>query len=136
MSTRLFRVILPVSDIEEAERAYEQLLDIPGERVSPGRHYFNLGGVILALYDPRADGDALGEGWKHHSNQYIYIAVEDLEAALGRARKAGFSELTPIATMPWGERLFYAVDPSGNPISVVDALTLFLGSKSTKSLGS
>ena len=136
MSTRLFRVILPVADIEEAERAYIQLLDIPGERVSPGRHYFNLGGVILALYDPRADGDALGDGWKHHSNQYVYIAVDELEAAFERARKAGFSELTPIAKMPWGERLFYAVDPSGNPISVVDASTLFLGSKSVKSLDS
>jgi hypothetical protein len=30
--------------------------------------------------------------------------------------------------MPWGERLFYAKDPSGNPICFVDEGTLFTGS--------
>lgn len=33
---RLYRVILPVSDIERAAAFYTYLLDTTGERVSPG----------------------------------------------------------------------------------------------------
>lgn len=129
MSPKLYRVILPVTDIAKAERFYAALFQFPGERISAGRHYFNLGGTILAVYDPVADGDALDGGWKHHENQFIYIGVRDLEAALERATRAGASLLSDrIQTMPWGERLFYARDPFQNPICLVDDQTLFMGS--------
>src|ERR1044071_9296561 len=39
----LFRVILPVSDIEAAASFYAHALGIPGDRVSGGRHYFPCG---------------------------------------------------------------------------------------------
>lgn len=124
---RLYRVIHPVPDIESAVEFYANVLQMSGLRVSDGRHYFNLGGAILAVYDPAADGDESAE-WKHHPFQYIYIGVADLEAALQRAREAGASILgSGIETMPWGERLFYAKDPFGNPICFVDDATLFLG---------
>ena len=55
MNVRLYRVILPVGDIGIAAEFYGTLLSSPGERVSPGRHYFNCGGTILACYDPVAD---------------------------------------------------------------------------------
>ncbi len=41
-SARLFRVILPVADIEAAAAFYATLLDDAGMRVSPGRHYFDV----------------------------------------------------------------------------------------------
>ena len=101
---------------------------MPGERISPGRHYFNLGGTILAVYDPAADGDPVGGGWRPHPNQYIYIGVADLEGAFDRARQAGATLLTgEIETMPWGERVIYAQDPFGNPVCLVDDRTLFMG---------
>ena len=126
--TRLYRVILPVTDIDQAQHFYADLLGIEGERISDGRHYLNLGGTILALYDPVADGDGAAGGWRHHPNQYIYIAVGDLDGALSRARAAGATlQSEGIEEMPWGERLFYALDPSGNPICLVDEDTLFLG---------
>lgn len=50
----LFRVILPVSDIEVAAAFYAGILGVPGDRVSPGRHYFPCGGTILACYDALA----------------------------------------------------------------------------------
>jgi predicted enzyme related to lactoylglutathione lyase len=128
MAARLYRVILPVDDIERAAAFYGALLEVEGERVSPGRHYFDCGGAILACYDPAADGDAMGGGWRQHENQYLYFAVEDLEAAFERARVLDCQSLERIASMPWGERLFYARDPFGNPICLVDQQTLFTGS--------
>ena len=82
---RLYRVIVPVSDIEAAARFYGAILDAPGKRVSPGRHYFDCEGTILACYDPIADGD------KHvvpSNPEHIYLAVDDLEGAYARCQSA------------------------------------------------
>ena len=126
---KLYRVILPVSNIDQATMFYRQLLDAPGQRVSPGRHYFDCGGTILACYDPAADGDHLNGGSHPHPNQYLYFAVADIESTFNRAKAAGCRELDEkIERMPWGERLFYAKDPFGNPICFVDENTLFTGS--------
>jgi len=129
MGPRLYRVIQPVTDIAAAERFYAAVLEAPGRRVSAGRHYFGGDGVgaILACYDPAADGDAVGDGWLHHQSQYLYFSVEDLEGARRRCEAAGATEITEIASMPWGETMFYALDPFGNPISFVRAGTEFTG---------
>ena len=121
---RLFRVIVPVTDIERAAEFYTVLLQSAGRRVSPGRHYFDCGGVILACFDPRADTDAFD---LPPNPDHIYFAVGDLEAAFERATAAGCSELGPIAKQPWGERSFYAKDPFGNRLCFVDDTTLFTG---------
>ena len=123
---RLYRVILPVSDIDRAERFYAGLLEMPGKRVSPGRHYFDCGGTILACFDPRADGDAFDAT---PNPQYVYLSVPDLDTVFARAQSLGCPELEEaIATRPWGERCFYAKDPFGNPICIVDEKTVFTGS--------
>jgi predicted enzyme related to lactoylglutathione lyase len=128
MSTpRLYRVILPVADLERAAAFYGAVFGTPGQRVSPGRHYFDCGGVILACYDPVADGDGEQGGWRFHPLQYLYFAVSDLDAALARVQAAGGVIDEGIATMPWGERLFYARDPFGSRLCFVDERTLFTG---------
>jgi uncharacterized glyoxalase superfamily protein PhnB len=119
---RLFRVILPVSEIEAAASFYAEVLRMPGDRVSPGRHYFSCGGTILACYDAHADGDT---GPVEANQQHIYFSVEDLEAVHERVRRQSVTDITPIETRPWGERSFYATDPFGNPICFVDSRTLF-----------
>ena len=106
---RLFRVILPVTNIEEAKKFYGLVLGMPGERVSPGRHYFDCAGTVLACYDRVADGDGLQEGWKHHPRQYVYFAVSDLDVTHQRAIDAGCMIVEGgIQRMPRGERLFWA----------------------------
>lgn len=125
MSVKLFRVILPVNDVEQAAQFYAQVLDLAGERVSAGRHYFDCGGTILACFDPRAEGDP----WDAQPNpDHVYFAVSDLEATLERARRAGCGRLDDeIKVQPWGERCFYASDPFGNKLCFVDAETVFTG---------
>lgn len=125
---RLYRVILLVSDIENAVEFYTQLFRSEGIRVSAGRHYFDLAGTILAVYDPVSDGDNQGE-WKYHENQYIYIAVQVLEEVMVSVEHLGGIITQPITHMPWGERLFYALDPFNNPICFVQKDTLFKGYK-------
>ncbi|MDX1405990.1 MAG: VOC family protein [Woeseiaceae bacterium] len=124
----LYRIIHPVADIDKAARFFAAVFGNDGERVSPGRHYFDCGDTILACYDPAADGDELAGGWRHHENQYIYFAVDNLDVVKSAVIEAGGEITADIESMPWGERLFYARDPFGNPIAFVDAATVFTGS--------
>lgn len=131
---KLFRVILPVADIARAAAFYEAVLGIRGTRVSPGRHYLDCEGTILACYDPMADGD---EQAATPLPEPVYLAVDDLEATFRRARQAG-AEFSPavvpdvgplgeIFDRPWGERSFYAADPFGNPLCFVSRESVFMG---------
>ncbi len=122
-SIRLFRVIIPVANIEEAAAYYSVVLEQPGKRISPGRHYFGCGRTILACFDPRADGDS----WDAQANpEHVYFAVDDVDAcfALVKAQPNG-SVTGPIETQPWGERSFYCTDPFGNKLCFVQEHTLF-----------
>jgi predicted enzyme related to lactoylglutathione lyase len=119
---RLYRVIVPVSDIERAKTFYDAVLQADGSRVSPGRHYFGCGGVILACFDPRADGDPRDAT---PNPDHIYFSVEDLEDTFDRVRAAGARIDGPIETQPWGERSFYCADPFGNKLCFADSKTLF-----------
>jgi catechol 2,3-dioxygenase-like lactoylglutathione lyase family enzyme len=119
---RLYRVILPVGDIERAAAFYGALLGLEGKRISPGRHYFGCDGVILACFDARADGDP----WDATPNpDHVYFSVDDLEGVFARAGAVGARILQPIEVQPWGERSFYAADPFGNKLCFVDSRTLF-----------
>ena len=80
----LYRVILPVGDIERAAAFYAAVLGDPGRRVSPGRHYFDCEGTILACFDPQADGD----GYAAKPNpEPLYFAVADLRSVYERVRE-------------------------------------------------
>ncbi len=126
MTIKLFRVIFPVRSIEAAAAFYGQVLDMPGKRVSTGRHYFQCGETILACFSPREDGDDFDAS---PNPDHVYFSVSDLEATFARCRDAGCAKLDDaICTRPWGERSFYAQDPFGNQICFVDERTVFTGS--------
>jgi catechol 2,3-dioxygenase-like lactoylglutathione lyase family enzyme len=138
---RLFRVIMPVTDIEAASRFYSALFDSPGFRVSGGRHYFDCGGVILAVYDAQADGDRTAV---RGNAGHVYFAVPDLEAVFKRAERLGTLSsqvgdgnlpMGAIARRPWGEVSFYLDDPSGNPLCFVDEKSIYRGPSEPKPPG-
>ena len=117
----------PSSDIERAVdvlRAAARRCRASASRTN--RHYFDCGGVILALRRPARRRTAEFRPNPDH----VYFAVADLEAAYERARTAGCQWLEDaIATRDWGERSFYARDPFGNPLCFVDETTLFTGGR-------
>lgn len=123
-----------MSEIEAAAAFYRRVLGHPGRRISPGRHYFDCDGTILACFDPRADGDGYDA---RPLPEPVYIAVEDLDSTFALARAAGaqlpddvvpdIGPLGAIARRPWGERSFYASDPFGNPLCFVSRGTEFTG---------
>jgi predicted enzyme related to lactoylglutathione lyase len=122
----LYRVILPVSNITTAAAFYSALFQSPGTRVSPGRQYFQCGPVILACFDPSADGDPFDP---LPNPGHLYFSVPDLDSLHTRAQSLPFHQLDPqIQTQPPGERSFYAQDPFQNPLCFVDHQTLFTGS--------
>lgn len=121
---QLYRVILPVSDLDQAKSFYGQILGIDGARVSPERHYFDCEGTILACYDPMMfkERDAFVPNPEH-----IYIAVDDLQRMYEKCLAAGAQITAEIQDYPWGETSFYFDDPFGNQICMVDRKTKFVG---------
>lgn len=126
---KLYRIIFPVNDIDKAAHFYAEIFGQQGQRVSTGRHYIDLEGIILACYDPISDGDEIPQQWIFHENQYIYIATDNLDNI--HLKFLNSSDVIhvdkQISKMPWGERLFYANDIFGNPICFVDRKTIFTG---------
>lgn len=135
MTPRMYRVIVPVTDLDVAVRFYQHVLETPGKSVSEGRHYFDCGGTILACLDPRRDGDpdALRPLPDH-----LYLSAYDLERVRARVETSqgrlsdGEVHGEPagaIVRRPWGERSFYGFDPFGNPLCFVEAGTEFTGAR-------
>ena len=133
-SARVFRVLLAAHDLEASRRFYETLLASPGRQVAPGRVYFDCGPVLVGLldYGPR------GRRSSPTPVEALYFATSELEKIYQRARRLralapGYlhgdrsSPMGGIVRRPWGERSFYARDPSGNPLCFVDERTRFTG---------
>ncbi len=126
----LYRVVLQVSDLEQAAVFYSKLLGVKGRSIRGARHYFDCGPVILAILDPSAGGEQPRPGPDN-----VYFSVQDLESVHTRARELGClsreevheESAGDIVKRPWGERSFYARDPFGNGLCFVDVRTVFTG---------
>lgn len=135
LPTRLFRVLLPCKDLARSRQFYETLLATSGRLVAPGRIYFDCGPVLLGILDY----SRIGNGGNPPA-EALYFATNDLEGIHRRAESLGCltngllhddpsSPLGQIVVRPWGERSFYADDPSGNPLCFVEAGTEFTGTR-------
>ncbi len=121
----IFRIFVPVSDLEKGTTFYQRLFDTDGRIIFGGRRYFDCGPVILALVEN--SGPPIAD--------HVYFAVPNLETVFTRAKDLDCLETGAvhgeaageIVKRPWGERSFYARDPFGNGLCFVDESTLFTG---------
>jgi catechol 2,3-dioxygenase-like lactoylglutathione lyase family enzyme len=131
---RLFRVLLQVDDLARARRFYESLLGTRGRQVGGGRVYFDIGPILLALLEPSAEGSTGATPLP----EPLYFSSNDLDSVYRRAVRLRClsrelihndpnNPAGEIIVRPWGERSFYAADPSGNPLCFVDSSTRFTG---------
>ena len=128
MTIKIFRITVEVSNLDEAAAFYAKLLDTPGKRHPGARHYFDCGGVILAVLDPTQGGMKPTPLPKS-----LYFAVDDLGPVHARAK--ALDALAPFAVhgqpagepikRPWGEKSFYVTDKWGNELCFVQEGTLY-----------
>lgn len=129
---RLYRTIVPVSDIQLAAEFYATVIGHAGERVSPGRHYFMCGACILACYDAVADGDAPASSTANREprREILYLSVGDVATAFAVAtRWPGVRMDAAVTVQPWGEESGYFTDPFGNAVCLVQLGTEFVGTE-------
>ena len=127
-SPKLFRVTLEVADLERATQLYAALFGLDGQRYPGARHYFDCGGVIVAVLDVSRGGMPPTPGPKS-----LYFAVDDVNAVHARADQLGVlapyqvhgEPASAVITRPWGERSFYVVDPWGNDLCFCENGTLY-----------
>jgi catechol 2,3-dioxygenase-like lactoylglutathione lyase family enzyme len=125
---RIFRVTVEVADLDKAAAFYSKLLGTEGKRHPGARHYFECGGVILAVLDPSRGGLTPTPGPKS-----LYFGVGDVTAVHERARQLGAlapykvhgEDAGAVIERPWGEKSFYVVDPWGNDMCFVEDGTLY-----------
>jgi predicted enzyme related to lactoylglutathione lyase len=128
MTVKIFRITAEVDNLTEAAAFYSKLLGHAGTRYPGARHYFDCGGVILAVLDVAAGGMT-----PQPLPKSLYFAVDDIEGIHARAKELG--ALAPFAVhgqpageviaRPWGERSFYVTDRWGNELCFVQDGTLF-----------
>jgi catechol 2,3-dioxygenase-like lactoylglutathione lyase family enzyme len=124
----VFRVTLEVGDLDQAAELYADLFGIPGVRHPGARHYFDCGGVIVALLDVSRGGMPPTPGPKS-----LFFAVDDVDSVHERAAKRDVlapydvhgEPASVVLTRPWGERSFYVVDPWGNDLCFCENGTLY-----------
>ncbi len=123
---RAFRIALPASELDRSRAFYEQVLGIDADATVPSRLYFHCDGFIVALIDWAIENHGDPTPVRPLPDN-LYFAVDDLDATLDRAVKAGAGITSGIEEKPWGERSFYCKDPDDHPLCFVDSGTLFLG---------
>ena len=134
MAPTLYRIVLQVDNLDQAEEFYGKLLGDRGRRIPRGsRHYIDCGPVILALVDVTGENTT---GLKPESTpDYIYFAVSDVDAVHERARELDClstedvhgASAGDVVRRPWGERSFYVEDKWRNPLCFVEEGTTYPG---------
>ncbi|MBV6405068.1 MAG: lactoylglutathione lyase [Flavobacteriales bacterium] len=121
-------LILYVRDQARSRDLYRILLDRAPVLDVPGMTEFDLGGCKLGLMPETGIARIITPPLPHPQQGHgvprceLYLLVDDLEAALGRALLAALRPVAPAADRDWGHRVAYFADPDGHVIALAAAI--------------
>jgi catechol 2,3-dioxygenase-like lactoylglutathione lyase family enzyme len=119
MDQRLSLVTLGVADLERSARFYEQGLGWKRGNKDEGVVFFQMPGMIFALWlraslaDDARVGDS-GDGFGGMALAYNARSREEVDAVLAEAAAAGARILKPAEEVFWGGYSGYFADPDGH----------------------
>ena len=123
MEQRISLVTLGVTDLERSRVFYERLGWKRSLRKAEGVVFFQVGGMVLALW-PRtelaqdANLSAEGHGFRGISLAHNVRNREEVDSVLAEAQAAGATLLKPPQEAFWGGYYGYFADPDGIPWEV------------------
>ena len=122
------QVIFAVRDLQRSLDFYERAFGWPRNEWIDFSNYVELitpGGQALGLVEREGFAETAGaqpaevpEG--QVAPAYLYVRVEDVDAAVARLEEAGGRPLSPLADRSWGERAAWFADPDGNVVAVAE----------------
>jgi predicted lactoylglutathione lyase len=122
MDQRLSLITLGVSDLARARRFYETLGWSTGAAPSDDVVFFQVGGMIVALWDrAKLAEDSCVEdsgGWGGVTLAYNVRSPEEVDAVLAEAEAAGAAVPRSGAETFWGGYSGVFIDPEGHPWEV------------------
>ncbi|QKV20428.1 VOC family protein [Oricola thermophila] len=107
---------IPVTDLDAAQRFYEEALSIEMTRNDEGPN-------PMVMFSSMADTGVSGHLYPgtpaaRGSGNTIHLAVDgSLDDAMARVKAAGGEVVSPVIDIPAGH-FFYAADPDGNSIGL------------------
>jgi lactoylglutathione lyase len=120
------QVIFAVQDLARSLEFYERAFGWPRNERIDFSNYAELvtpGGETLGLFE--RDGYARITGGEpadvpegRIAPSYLYMRVEDVDAAVARIEAAGGRPLSALAERSWAERAAWFADPDGNVVAV------------------
>jgi lactoylglutathione lyase len=111
-------------DVETSAAFYEELLgfarqyQFPPDADEPG--YVGLRGdeSDLGIVHESSARQLIGQGMGDGPRFELFVYVDDVDHTVARMRDASVTILREPEDMPWGERVAYAADPDGNPVTL------------------
>lgn len=110
---------IPVTDLDAAQRFYEEVLSISMRRDDTGPNPMVM---FSSMSDMGVSGHLYpGTPAEKGSGNTIHLGIDGkLEDAMARVKAAGGEVLSPAIDIPAGS-FFYAIDPDGNSIGLFAA---------------
>lgn len=120
------QVIFAVSDLPRSWSFYERAFGWPRNERIDYRNYVELlppDGGALGLFEREGFAGTVGAAPAevpngHVAPSYLYVRVEDVDAAAAALQAAGGRPLSAPARRSWGERAAWFADPDGNVVAV------------------
>jgi predicted enzyme related to lactoylglutathione lyase len=123
------QVVFAVSDLRRSVDFYERAFGWPRNERIDYTNYVELlppDGGAVGLFETDGYSQLVGANSApipedHVAPAYVYVRVDDVEAAAARVEGAGGRPLSRVASRSWGEDAAWFADPDGNVLAVAQS---------------